>query len=85
MQGKNYDKLIKWYQNLLKPRVDSLINIVIQKKIRDKEIEKEIKMFEKLLKQLDDSLKESKAEYFSGTDTVSAIDMVLHSGVSTIV
>ena len=46
---------------------------------------KDIQRFEKLLKNMDDMLRDGKATFFSGTENVCAIDVVLHAEISTII
>ena len=58
---------------------------MLSKKTTDAEKQKEISRLDKLLKNMDDMLKESNSEYFSGIDEISAIDIALHSEVSTII
>ena len=62
-----------------------LISLHQQQKVSDDEKKKEVNLFEKLLKKLDEQLKDSEGDYFSGNDQMSAIDIILHSDISTIV
>ena len=51
----------------------------------DDEKDKEIKKFEKYLKNLDNILKKNGTDFFSATSDVSAVDFLLQSWVETIV
>ena len=59
--------------------------MMLSKKTTDSEKQKEINRLDKLLKNMDDMLKESNSEYFSGNNELSVIDVVLHSEISTII
>lgn len=91
-EGK-FERLVNWHKNTLKPRCDSLINLQFLSTSNDEDKQKDIVKFEKLLKNADDMLKEIKEEndnddidiYFSGTGEISAIDIILHSQICTIV
>ena len=58
---------------------------MLKKDVTDSEKQKEITRLDKLLKNMDDMLKDSNSEYFSGVDEMSVIDIVLHSEISTII
>ena len=85
IKNDNFKKLVKWHQNNLKPRCEILINLHMQQKVSDDEKKREVSLFEKLLKKLDEQLKDSGEDYFSGCDKMSAIDIILHSDIATIV
>jgi hypothetical protein len=91
IEGENLPKLLTWYLNVLKPRCDILINMMIEKKthegkiITDDEKSREVNRFLGLLQKLDENLKKFNSDFFSGNDRISAIDVVLHSVIVTIV
>ena len=85
VESENHEKLMKWHQNHLKPRCDRLVAMMKEKSARNADKSKEISRFEMLLKELDKKHKEGIEDYFSGTDTMCATDIILHSTISTVV
>lgn len=91
IDGDNLEKLLVWHTNVLKPRSDILINMMIEKRttdgkvITDDDKKKEVNRFLVLLQKLDENLKKYDSEFFSGNNKVSAIDIVLYSTIITIV
>lgn len=91
IEGDNLEKLLTWHSNVLKPRCDILIKMMLEKRtadgkvITDDDKKKEINRFLVLLQKLDENLKKYDSDYFSGNSKVSAIDVVLHSTIVTIV
>ena len=81
----NFDKLMNWYINTLKPNCDSIIRCFVKVKSQA-EIKKEVKRFEILLANMEKMLKDQcHGEFFSGNDSMAAVDVVLYFQVSTII
>ena len=87
IEGDNFDRLTRWHQVTLKPKCEKLTELMMPKdgqNVTDEQKRKEIETFENLLKILNKQLKNDD-EYFSGSDTMCALDIIIHSDVSTIV
>ena len=84
IEGDNFDRLTRWHQNTLKPKCETLTKLMLSQSVTDDQKRREIETFENLLKILNKQLKNDD-EYFSGSDTMCALDIIIHSDVSTIV
>ena len=85
IKGSNYEKLITWHRNVLQPRCQTLTELMLNPNSLKVDKTKEVQRFEKLLKNMDDMLRDGKSTFLSGTESVSAIDVTLHSEVSTVI
>ena len=70
---------------MFKPRCDTLIELMAKKNVPDADKAKEIGKLSSLLQKMEGMLKDLNSEYFSGNGNVSAVDILLHSELSTIV
>ena len=54
--GDDVYKLFKWHANILKPRCDALISLMMQKHVPDENKQKEVDKLDKLIKKMDEML-----------------------------